>query len=105
MKRLLVALLALTLVGFTCPIFAQDQPAGQTGAKKGAAKKTPEERFKEMDKNGDGKVTKDEWKGNPAQFDRLDKDHKGYITLEDMKAGRKAPNAGKKGGKKAPPQQ
>ncbi len=73
MKKLLVALLALALVGFTCPIFAQDQPTGQTEGKKGAAKKTVEERFKEMDKNSDGKVTKDEWTGNPEQFDRIDK--------------------------------
>jgi len=52
-----------------------------------------EERFKAADKDGDGKLTKDEAEaGIPRvakHFDEPDKDRKGYLTLEDVKAGLK----------------
>jgi Ca2+-binding EF-hand superfamily protein len=48
-----------------------------------------EERFKAADKNGDGKLTLEEAKaGMPrvaANFDRVDTDKRGYITLEQIK--------------------
>jgi hypothetical protein len=106
MKKLFVALLVLALVGATCPLFAQaqEQQQQQPGAKK-AGKRTPEERFKAMDKNGDGKITKDEWKGDAAQFDKADANHDSVITLDEFKAARKAPNAGKRGRKRQQQQQ
>jgi Ca2+-binding EF-hand superfamily protein len=49
-----------------------------------------EAKFKEADKNGDGKLTLGEAKaGMPrvaSNFDMIDKDKKGYVTLEDIKA-------------------
>jgi hypothetical protein len=49
-----------------------------------------EERFKAADKDGDGKLTKDEAEaGMPRvakHFDEIDKDHKGYVTLDQIKA-------------------
>ena len=48
-----------------------------------------EERFKAADKNHDGKLTLEEAKaGMPriaANFERLDTDKRGYITLEQIK--------------------
>lgn len=48
------------------------------------------ERFKAADKNGDGKLTLEEAKaGMPriaANFDRIDTEKKGYLTLEQVKA-------------------
>src|SRR5262245_27431483 len=32
------------------------------------------------DANNDGRITKDEWKGRPEMFDRLDANHDGAIT-------------------------
>lgn len=50
-----------------------------------------EERFKAADKNGDGKLTLEEAKaGMPrvaTNFERLDTDKRGYITLEQIKKG------------------
>lgn len=52
-----------------------------------------EARFAAADKNGDGKLTKEEAKeGMPRvakNFDRIDKDKKGYLTLEQIKAAAK----------------
>ena len=40
-----------------------------------------------LDKNGDGKVSSDEFKGNSTQFNRLDKNNDGYISLEEAPTG------------------
>jgi len=49
-----------------------------------------EARFKAADKDGDGRLTRDEAEaGMPRvakNFDRIDKDHKGYVTLNEIKA-------------------
>ena len=49
-----------------------------------------EQRFKAANKAGDGKLTPQEAKaGMPfvsKHFDKIDKDHKGYVTMADIKA-------------------
>ena len=49
-----------------------------------------EQRFKAANKSGDGKLTKAEAEaGLPRvakHFDEIDKDHKGYVTLDQIKA-------------------
>ncbi len=49
-----------------------------------------EKRFKDADKDGDGKLTRDEAEaGMPRvakNFDLIDKDKKGYVTIEGIKA-------------------
>jgi Ca2+-binding EF-hand superfamily protein len=49
-----------------------------------------EGRFKAADKDGDGKLTRDEAKaGMPrvsSNFDKIDKGGKGYVTLDEIKA-------------------
>jgi len=36
-----------------------------------------------MDKNGDGKISRDEWKGTSEVFNRLDANHDGVITSDE----------------------
>ncbi len=49
-----------------------------------------EQRFKAANKAGDGKLTPQEAKaGMPfvsKHFDKIDKDHKGYVTIADIQA-------------------
>lgn len=49
--------------------------------------------FKQLDKNGDGSLTKDEVKGTPLadRFDKLDANHDGKVTLDEFKAGMPMP--------------
>jgi Ca2+-binding EF-hand superfamily protein len=56
--------------------------AGQPKAK-GAAR-SPEERFKALDKDGDGKLSRDEFPGRPAGFDRLDADKDGFLSRAEV---------------------
>lgn len=48
-------------------------------AKKGQAG-NPAERLKMMDTDGDGKISREEWRGAPPLFDRIDRDQDGFIT-------------------------
>jgi hypothetical protein len=94
MRKLLAGLVVLALVVATAPLYAQQ---GQAPTEKKGAKKRVTASFEEMDKNKDGKVSKEEWTGNPRAFDRLDANHDGFIDKEEFKAR----GAGKAGGAKA----
>lgn len=86
MKKIAAFCPALALLfALSAPILAEDKP-----------KPTPEETFKKLDKDSDGKVSLAEYKGKKegekaekaeARFKKLDKDNDGSLTLEEFKAG------------------
>jgi Ca2+-binding EF-hand superfamily protein len=39
--------------------------------------------FRKMDRNGDGDVSRKEWLGSPEDFDKIDADHDGLISVEE----------------------
>lgn len=54
----------------------------------------PAARFKAMDANNDGSVTKDEWRGPAERFDAIDTNHDGKISAEEMAAAPRGPRPG-----------
>jgi hypothetical protein len=64
-----------------------------------AAPDSPKDRFKEMDKNGDGKISlADETPEQARQFlERLDADKDGFIDAGEMEAAKKSFGEGRKG--------
>lgn len=103
MVRVLSVVLAVVVaVGVTGTAWAKPGKAKQAG--QGAKKLTPAERFKRLDKDADGKLTKAEFVGHPKkpearaqkekQFAKLDRNADGVLTPEEMKPA-KAPKAGK----------
>ncbi|MBX3365149.1 MAG: serine hydrolase [Phycisphaeraceae bacterium] len=47
---------------------------------------TMAEAFAEMDKDGDGRISREEWTRDPRGFDILDANKDGYLTLEEIEA-------------------
>ncbi len=54
--------------------------------KKAKGKAALSARFATLDKNGDGKVARDEFDGPPARFNLLDADKDGFVTLKEFRA-------------------
>jgi len=57
-----------------------------------AAAGMPPQRFAAMDKNGDGKLSKQEFQGQPARFQTLDTNKDGFISRQEATKGQAAPN-------------
>jgi Ca2+-binding EF-hand superfamily protein len=78
MKQVISAAALVTAMTLLCAGAAQAQSVAQM-----------ESRFAAADKDGDGKLTKDEAKaGMPrvyANFAKIDRAGKGYVTIDDIK--------------------
>jgi Ca2+-binding EF-hand superfamily protein len=77
-----VCLITLMLSGLA---FAQDSDANAQG---GAGQRGKGGALKRMDANNAGKISRDEWKGKPEGFAKLDKDGDGSLTREELSARR-----------------
>ncbi|MFM7347377.1 MAG: hypothetical protein ACKO1J_18645 [Tagaea sp.] len=54
------------------------------------AQPSPEQMLRNMDTDGDGRISRQEWRGPPGRFDAIDANRDGYITLEELQAARQA---------------
>lgn len=77
---------------------ADAKPAEAGPAVKAGRARALIERFRTQDADKDGRVSREEFRGRPAAFDRLDVDVDGYLDKVDLKAlrdgRRSAPSAG-----------
>lgn len=55
-------------------------------------------KIKEMDADGDGSISQEEWKGRPEMFGKLDKNGDGSLTADELQG----MGGGDRGGKKGP---
>jgi Ca2+-binding EF-hand superfamily protein len=88
----LSAIAASFLIGLPLAAQAQMQPAAPDAAAKD--KSAIEAAFRRADVNKDGKLTRAEAEMLPsvaARFDDIDKDKKGYLTLDEFMAAVSAP--------------
>lgn len=56
----------------------------------------PEAIVKRLDRDGDGKVSRAEFRKSPALFDAIDANHDGYLTLEEFRAYQRRRQAGRR---------
>jgi Ca2+-binding EF-hand superfamily protein len=84
MKRLLIFTACVFAHLASIIVFAQ-VPQGRPGARQRGGP-DGEKRMKRMDINNDGAVSRDEWKGKPGAFDRIDKNGDGSLTREELGA-------------------
>ena len=59
------------------------QPEATTPVKGKGAERPRLQRLRAMDKDGDGRVSREEFTGRPAMFDRLDVNHDGFLDPSD----------------------
>jgi RNA polymerase sigma factor (sigma-70 family) len=62
---------------------------GKPGAPPGGRGEEFRKRMREMDADGDGRVSRAEWKGEAAGFDRFDVNKDGFLDKDDRPAGGK----------------
>jgi len=82
MRRFSIFIVCLFALLLGPAVFAQD-PQGQPGARQRGGPGR-EKRMRNMDINNDGAISRDEWKGNPQVFERIDKDSNGSITRDEL---------------------
>jgi hypothetical protein len=66
---------------------------------RGGERRSLESRFQMMDKNGDGKITQDEFTAPAEVFKRLDKNGDGVITKEELEQAAPRGGRGARGGR------
>lgn len=86
MFRASVVFASLALAAATAG--AQAQPQRITPQQWEKMQKTMQERFVTADRNGDGRLTRDEAKGKMPRvhdnFAAIDRDRKGYVTMKEI---------------------
>lgn len=91
MKRIIVALIMCSLVGITA--YGQQKDRGQ--------KPNPDEQFKKMDSDSDGKISRDEANNSGGKlkekFDNIDANKDGFLDKAEMEAFRKNNRPQRKG--------
>src|SRR5262245_4811623 len=93
--RRVFALSIVVLLALISPALAdkdkndQDQGNDKQGEKshgKQGGSEDQAERFKGLDKNHDGRISRDEWHGNDKSFSNHDKNHDGFITADEYES-------------------
>jgi Ca2+-binding EF-hand superfamily protein len=102
MKKIFLAFFSLAiLMSVTAAASAQDMPQGPPpgGFGGGGMRQFQFPQFKDLDKNKDGKISKDEFPSQfpPQAFDRLDTNHDGFIDEAEWNAARNRMGGGGRG--------
>lgn len=83
MKRFSIPALIVVMLALSIAAFAQIPGAGRGNrpGRQGGKIRT-------LDTNRDGRIERSEWTRKPKAFDRLDANHDGVITREELRARR-----------------
>jgi Ca2+-binding EF-hand superfamily protein len=93
MKRKMMTWTAMTVLvsSLALPVAAaQGTESGEPKAKPNRrgyhTRADAEERWKELDQDNDGRISRSEWQRNEQAFDRMDADKDGFLTKEELRS-------------------
>jgi Ca2+-binding EF-hand superfamily protein len=90
------------MIGFYVEVFPKGQVPERTSGGRGFGQLDPEQVFKQLDSNADGRLVKDELPGRMAErFDLIDVDRDGAITKEELNTMLKLLSGGGQGQRRA----
>ncbi len=67
------------------PAMSGQDPQPTASARRKGGKGQRGKFMKKMDANADGKIARDEWKGKPEGFDKLDADKDGFLAQSEIR--------------------
>ena len=82
MKRLSLLTTCVIVLSTSIYVFSQDPQRQPEPRRRGGS--DGEKRMKRMDANNDGVISRNEWKGKPEVFDKIDKNGDGSLTREEL---------------------
>lgn len=83
-----VAVLVLCLTLQATPLQVADSDESRPRPHRGGDRTRPdaEERWKKLDQDNDGRISRSEWQHNEQGFDRMDVDKDGFLTKEELRS-------------------
>ena len=95
MKKIMPwAVLAVLVSCLTLPVVAAQgtesaEPKPRTDRGPGNRRSDAEQRWKKLDQDNDGRISRSEWQRNNQAFDRMDADKDGFITKDELRSAAK----------------
>jgi hypothetical protein len=89
MRRWVLSAAAALTLGVAVPAMAQQpgpdqQQAERIQKRRAAVRHNVRERWQQLDKDGNGSISRDEWARDPQTFDRLDANKDGVLSREEL---------------------
>lgn len=81
---ILVSCLALSAMAAQGTGAEESRPRPNRGS--GHTRPDAEERWRKLDQDGDGKISRSEWQRSEQAFDRMDTDKDGFLTKEELRS-------------------
>ena len=81
---ILVSCLALPAIALQGTEAEESTPRSRRGS--GHIRPDAEERWKKLDQDNDGRISRSEWQRNEQAFDRMDSDKDGFLTKEELRS-------------------
>ena len=84
----LLSSVVVSFLWLALPVFA-GQGADESGPgshEHGRPRSNAEDRWKQLDQDNDGRISRSEWKRDPQAFDRLDANKDGFLAREELRS-------------------